>query len=189
MSNRTKHVCPVAAYGSLDNRIRRWIQNPRKLLAPYIDEGMSVLDLGCGPGFFSIEIALMVGRSGHVTAADLQGGMLKKLGNKIQGTELEERITLHKCDANTIGLSGSFHFVLLFYMVHEVPNAAGFFREIETILKPNGQVLVVEPPIHVSKKAFEETLRTADAAGLEVAGRPGFFPNKAAILEKYRSNT
>lgn len=81
-------VCPVEMAGSLDNRIRRWVQDPQKILAPYIAEGMTVLDLGCGPGFFSIDMAQMVGKSGRVIAADLQEGMLQKLRDKIQGTEL-----------------------------------------------------------------------------------------------------
>ena len=79
MSDRNHHVCPVKRASSLDNRIRRWIQNPQKILSAYIKEGMTVLDVGCGPGFFSIDMAQMVGESGSVIAADLQEGMLEKL--------------------------------------------------------------------------------------------------------------
>ena len=127
MSERNRRVCPVEIAGGLDTRLRRWIQNPQKILGPYIREGMIVLDIGCGPGFFSIDMAQMVGKSGRVIAADLQEGMLQKLRDKIQGTELEERVT----------------------MVHEVPNVEGFFSEVETILNPGGQVFMVEPPFHV----------------------------------------
>ena len=74
---RNKYVCPAALAGSLDNRIRRWFQNPQKILSPYIKEGMTVLDIGCGPGFFSVEIAHLVGKTGRVIAADLQEGMLQ----------------------------------------------------------------------------------------------------------------
>ncbi len=144
MCNRNNRVCPVERAGSLDNRIRRWFQNPQKILKPHIEEGMTVLDLGCGPGFFSIDMAQIVGRSGRVIASDLQEGMLKKLSDKINGTELEDRITLHKSDENKIGVSENVDFVLAFYMVHEVPDQEEFFIEIETILKPNGQVLIVE---------------------------------------------
>jgi len=97
-------VCPVTLARFLDNRIRRWLQDPRKILRPYIKEGMTVLDVGCGPGFFSIELARMVGKSGRVIASDLQEGMLRKLRDKIRGTELEERITLHRCEKNKLGL-------------------------------------------------------------------------------------
>jgi ubiquinone/menaquinone biosynthesis C-methylase UbiE len=177
-------VCPVELAGSLDNRFRRWFQNPFKIMSPYIKEGMTVLDLGCGPGFFSIDIAQMVGKGGRVIACDLQEGMLQKLRNKIQGTELEERITLLRCQMDRIGVSEKVDFVLAFYMVHEIPKKEALFTEISSILKPNGQVLIVEPPFHVSKKAFEETLRKARGAGLTVAEGPKVFLSKTTILKR-----
>lgn len=158
MGDRKNRVCPVERAGSLDNGFRKWFQNPRKILTPYIREGMSVLDLGCGPGFFTIHIAEMVGKSGRVIAADLQQGMLQKVRDKIQGTELEERITLHKSDENRIGVSEKVDFVLCFYVVHELPNQKEFFQELQSILKPEGQALIVEPPIRVSKRVFEEAI-------------------------------
>jgi len=184
MSGRGNHVCPVERAGSLDNRIRRWAQNPRKILEPHVREGMTVLDIGCGPGFFSVEMAKMVDESGRVIAADLQEGMLEKLRAKIQGTELEQRITLHKCPENSIGVSGNVDFVLAFYMVHEVPNKQEFFSEIRSILKPDGQILIVEPPFHVSKRAFEKTIEKAKDAGLTPVERPKVFLSKAALLRK-----
>ncbi len=177
-------ICPVERAGSLDSRIRRWVQNPRKILGPYIEEGMAVLDLGCGPGFFSIDIAHMVGKSGHVIAADLQDGMLQKLKNKIRGTELEKRIIFHKCGEHKIGLSKHVDFVVAFYMVHEIPNQEDFFNEIKSILNPNGKVLIVEPSFHVSKAEFEKTIKKALDAGFASAEKPKIFFSKAVILKK-----
>jgi len=147
---------------------------------------MTVLDVGCGPGFFSIDMAQMVGSSGRVIAADLQEGMLAKLSDKIRGTELEGRITLHKCREDRIGVSDSVDFVLVFYMVHEVPDQAEFFNEIESLLKPNGRLLVVEPPFHVSRKAFEDTIKKARKVGLTLVERPKVFLSKATLLKKDR---
>ncbi len=186
MSNKKNRVCPVTMAGSLDNRIRRWFQNPQKILGPYIKEGMTVLDLGCGPGFFSIGMAQMAGKSGLVIASDLQEGMLQKVRDKIKGTELEERITLHKCEENKIGLSGGVDFVLAFYMVHEVPDQKEFFNELLSILKPKGQVFIVEPPLHVSKAAFEEMIRKSREAGFTPVESPKVFLSKTVILEKVR---
>jgi len=177
-------VCPVTLAGGLDNRIRRWLQNTRKILGPYIKEGMTVLDVGCGPGFFSIELAQMVGKSGRVIASDLQEGMLRKLRDKIQGTELEERITLHMCEKNKLGLSEGVDFILAFYMVHEIPNQEDFFKEIKSILKPNGQVFIVEPPFHTSKTAFEEMVKKAKDAGFTPVERPKVLFSKTVILKK-----
>jgi ubiquinone/menaquinone biosynthesis C-methylase UbiE len=184
MSNKKDRICPVALAGYLDNRFRRWFQNPLKILRPYIKDGMTVLDLGCGPGFFSIDIAQMVGKTGRVIASDLQEGMLQKLRDKIQGTELEGRIIVHQSQENKIGLSEDVDFVFAFYMVHEVPNQGEFFKEIGTIVKPKGQVFIVEPPFHVSKRAFEETIRTAEEAGFKAIERPKVLFSKASILRR-----
>ncbi len=184
MSDGNKRVCAIERAGSLDNRFRRWLQNPQKIVGPYIEEGMTVLDLGCGPGFFSIDMAQMVGKSGRVIAVDLQEGMLQKLRDKIQGTELDKRITVHKCEDNKIGVSEKIDFVLAFYMVHEVPNQEELFNEIGVILKPKGQVLVVEPPFHISKSAFEETIRKARNAGFTLVERPKVLLSKTAVLKK-----
>ena len=45
MSHFGKRVCPVEISDILDNRIRRWLQNPQKILGHYIKEGMTVLEL------------------------------------------------------------------------------------------------------------------------------------------------
>ncbi|MEA2082324.1 MAG: class I SAM-dependent methyltransferase [Elusimicrobiota bacterium] len=183
MSDRNKRVCPVERAGGLDNRIRRWFQNPQKILRPYIEKGMTVLDIGCGPGYFSIDMAQLVGKSGRVIAADFQEGMLQKLRDKIQGTELEQRITLYKCEENKINVSENVDFVLVFYMLHEVPNQEEFLNEIGSILKPNGQIFIAEPPFHVSKSAFEETIRKAENAGFTLLERPKVLLNKTAVLK------
>ena len=101
-----------------------------------------------------------------------------------RGTELAERIILHKCEADRIGVSTSVDFALAFYMVHEVPDQEQFFAELGVILKPAGQVLIVEPPIHVSKKAFAETVKIARAAGFIPVEEPKIFLSKAVIMKK-----
>lgn len=130
MGSEKNRVCLVELAGSLDNKIRKWFQNPKKILTPYIREGMKVLDIGCGPGFFSIEIAKMVGKNGKVFSVDLQEGMLQKLRNKIIGTELEEIIKPIKCEENKIIVPEKVDFILAFYMVHEVQDKEGFFTSM-----------------------------------------------------------
>jgi ubiquinone/menaquinone biosynthesis C-methylase UbiE len=81
-------------------------------------------------------------------------------------------------------LSELVDFVLAFYMVHEIPDQERFLNDIKSVLKPNGQVLIVEPPLHTSKKDFEKTIKKAQDAGFIVVNRPPMFPNKAVILQK-----
>jgi len=182
MNNKDNRVCPVERAGILDNSIRRWFQNPQKILRSYIEEGMTVLDIGCGPGFFTIDMARMVGESGRVIAVDLQEGMLQKLRNKIQGSELEKRVSLHKSEESRIGISEKVDFALSFYVIHELPNQGEFFKELISVLKPQGLALVVEPPFHVSKSAFEKSDRMAAAAGFTPLEGPKVFLSKSALL-------
>jgi ubiquinone/menaquinone biosynthesis C-methylase UbiE len=185
MSGSNERVCPVETAGTLDNSIRKWLQDPKKIAGPYVKRGMTVLDLGCGPGFFSIPMAEMVGESGKVIAADLQEGMLQKLREKIEGTEVQSRIKLHKSEADVIGVSEKVDFALAFYMVHEVPNRRDFFREVRSVLKDDGWFLMVEPKIfHVSKKQFQDTVRDAEDVGFEPVEWPRVFFSRSVLLRR-----
>ncbi len=183
MKNRNR-VCPVEISGSLDSKIRRRLQNPYKILRPYVKEGIKAIDIGCGPGFFTIPMAVLAGKNGRIIAVDLQQGMLQKLEQKIKETEFEERIKTHKCEQGKIGVVEKVDFILAFYMVHEVPNQDNFFKELKSLLKENGSLFIVEPKLfHVSKMEFEEMLKRAESAGL----KPVEFPHLAlswAVLLK-----
>ncbi len=183
MKEKNERICPVENAGNLDNIFRKWVHNPKKLLKDYVKEGMIALDVGCGPGLFSIEMAKMVGKTGKVIAADLQEGMLKKVENKIIGTEIEKRIKLHQCEKNKIGISEKVDFVLAFYMIHEVPNQMNFFKEIKSMLKTNGKMFIIEPMFHVSKNAFEDTINIAKEAGLKRSKKEKVLFSRAIILE------
>ena len=73
-------------------------------------------------------------------------------------------------------------------MVHEIPHKDIFFKEIESILKPNGLVLVVEPPFHVTNNAFNQTVVLAKQAGLIPDSRPRVLFSKAVTLKKAKNN-
>lgn len=142
------------------------------------------MDVGCGPGLYALEMALMVGSSGRVIAADLQDGMLQLVRKKIAGTGIEDQVVLHKCAENSLGISEALDFVLAFYMIHELPDQAAFFAEVHEHLNPGGQLLVVEPPFHVSKAAFAETVNKATQAGLQLTAKPNVMLSKTALLQK-----
>lgn len=185
MDEERTRVCPVELAKSLDNKIRRWIQNPKKILSPYVREGMTALDVGCGPGFFSLELAKLVGEKGRVIAADLQQGMLQIIENKIKGSPLERRFKLVQCDKDNINVADQVDFILTFYMVHEVPDKKNLFKQLSQVLKNQGQYLLVEPKLfHVSRKEFETTLEIARINGFEVYPGPQLLLSWSAILKK-----
>lgn len=178
----TERVCPVEKAGMLDSTFRRLLQNPNSILKPYIKDGMTVLDLGCGSGFFAVDLAKMLHKTGRVIAADLQTGMLKLLKEKILGTPLEDCVTLHQCKRDAINLDEKVDFVLAFYMIHEVPDQQKLFNELKTILKPGEKALIIEPKVHVSKKAFNEMINTANQVGFKTLERPRVFFSRTVVL-------
>jgi ubiquinone/menaquinone biosynthesis C-methylase UbiE len=145
---------------------------------------MTVMDIGCGPGFFTVEMARMVGISGLVIACDQQQGMLDIVRGKIQGSEIESRIIPHLCVGGRLGVTEAVDFALAFFMIHEVPDKDSLFAEVYSILKPDGRFLIVEPPFHVSKAEFGETVRKAMNAGFEMLSRPKVTFCKTALFGK-----
>ncbi|HOW45035.1 MAG TPA: methyltransferase domain-containing protein [Candidatus Aminicenantes bacterium] len=184
MSEQRKHrVCPVEKAGMLDHPLRRLFENPARILGPFVAEGMSVLDFGCGPGYFTLELARLVGPSGHVTAVDLQPGMLAKARQKLDQAGLGERVTFRAIRADAIGAVGPFAFALVFHVLHEVPEPARFLGELRSLLAPGRRALLAEPGYHIGRREFSVSLDLARRAGLNVGPGPRILFNRTAILE------
>jgi ubiquinone/menaquinone biosynthesis C-methylase UbiE len=183
MTDKNK-IFSVAKSKSLDNIYRGRLQNPEKIIQPFLRPGMTVLDLGCGPGFFTIPMAESVGANGRVVACDIQEGMLEKLNMKIQGNRLKDVVILHKCAEQQIGVSGIFDFILGFYMLHEVPDQEIYLKEIASLLKSSGRFLLFEPTFKVSKNEFNEVVNKAAAVGLKKVGSPRIVLGRTAVFGK-----
>jgi hypothetical protein len=90
------HVCPWWLGGLLASPVRKLWQDPARILAPYVHEGMTVLEPGPGMGFFTIELARRVGARGRVVAVDVQPRMLSGLRRRAEragvGPRVETRV-------------------------------------------------------------------------------------------------
>jgi len=179
---RDRHVCPWWLCFTFDNLIRKLFHNPENILAPYVREGDTVLDVGPGMGYFSIPLARIVGDKGKVIAADVQAPMLAALRKRVQKQGLEGHIVLHLCKPDSIGIRDPIDFALAFWMVHEVPDRNKFFHEIRLLLKPTGKLMLAEPTIHVTRPMFEETLRRAEEVGFVVTENPKISMSRTAVL-------
>jgi ubiquinone/menaquinone biosynthesis C-methylase UbiE len=184
MVNSSTDVCSYQRAWALDIWIRKYIHNPYKIVGDYIKEGQTVLDLGCGPGFFSLAMAEMVGEKGRVISVDIQEEMLQMLRGKSERAGLKSRILPHKAQPDKIGISQMVDFALAFYMIHEVPDKKSFLREVTSRLKTDGRFLIVEPKFHVSKPDFDNTLKVAQSAGLKQISEPKILFSRAALLIK-----
>jgi ubiquinone/menaquinone biosynthesis C-methylase UbiE len=176
------HLCPWWGGYFIDNRFRRLLHKPEKILAPYVTTGMTVMDFGCGMGFFAIPMARLVGDVGHVIAADLQQQMLDVLQKRAEKAGVADRIQTCRCEPNSIGNRKPTDFALAFYSAHEVPDLRRLLREIHGCLRLEGKLLVAEPIGHVTTTDFERMLSLADEVGLSVEERPSIRLSRAAVL-------
>ena len=177
-----KFVCPWWLCFTFDNPLRRLLHNPGTILGPYIQPGNNVVDVGAGMGYFSIFMAKLVGPTGHVTAIDIQTRMLSVLARRAQRQGVSERITTHLASSGSLDHHSRADFILAFWMVHEVPDQGKFLAEVHNLLKPHGHFLLVEPIVHVPKKSFVQTLKTAKEVGFFVKESPGIRISHSALL-------
>src|SRR5215831_4971035 len=126
MSHR---VCPWWLGYFLASPIRGWMSDkPSDLLAPYVREGMIVLEPGPGMGYFTMELARLVGPSGRVVAVDVQPKMLESLKRRAAKAGVLDRIDARLATPESMGiddLQSVADFVLAFAVVHEMPSPGG----------------------------------------------------------------
>lgn len=178
------HVCPWWFAYTFDNPLRRLLHPPAQVLGRWVRPGMTVLDVGCGIGHFTLGMARLVGVGGRVIAADLQQKALAAVRRRAARAGLDERIITHHTAPDRIGVAGPVDFALAFWMVHETPSQPGFFAEVAGLLRPGGLLLVAEPRHHVTERQFELTLEAAALAGLFVAERTDVRLSRSVLLER-----
>lgn len=162
-----KSVCPWWMGYFLLIPIRKFTHNPKKILKPFISEGMQVIDYGTGMGYFSLPMANMVGETGKVYCFDIQQKMLNELVARARYNYLEERIKTILIDGKEeiAPMKGVADFALLFAVAHEVSNKRKLFADLAHMLKPKGKLLFSEPKGHVSLDAFKKSIALANEAG------------------------
>ncbi len=180
-------VCPVWIGYLIASPIRRLVQDPHRILSPYVRAGMTVLEPGPGVGFFTIELARLVGPSGRVIAVDIQGKMLAGLRRRAVRAGVAGWIETRLVQPGDLGvpdLAGGVDFVLTFAMLHEFGDDAAFFAQAAAALRPGGALLLAEPSGHVDEARFGGQLGAAAAAGLTVVERPEYWHSHAALLRR-----
>jgi SAM-dependent methyltransferase len=180
-------VCPWWLGYFLANPLRRLWQDPRTILQPFVSEGMLVLEPGCGMGFFTIEMARLVGLRGKVVAVDVQSRMIAGLQRRARRAGLESRIDARLACGDNLGvddLNGAVDFAFAFAVVHELPDAGSFLAELHRALRPGSKILVAEPKRHVGQSEFSALAGAAEHAGYRVADGPTVRSSWTAVFER-----
>ncbi|HEU4759003.1 MAG TPA: methyltransferase domain-containing protein [Dehalococcoidia bacterium] len=136
---------PVSQAGTLLHPLRSWLQPVRPTLDKFgLRGGDTVLEVGPGPGYFTMAAASMVGPAGRVVCLDVQRGMLERLRAR-----LDERAVANAqpllADATRLPLADrSVDAAFLVAVLGEVPDRPAALRELRRVLKPGGTLSFTE---------------------------------------------
>ncbi len=185
--DRPQEVCPWWLGYLLASPLRRIFHRPDRILAGLVSPGMIVLEPGPGMGFFTLELARMVGSTGLVVAVDLQPRMLEGLRRRVARAGLLDSVEMRQARPDSMGLSdlkSAVDFTLAAAVVHEMPSADWFFTQAAYVSKPGARLLLIEPRGHVTAARFDAELRAARDARFTVVALGDVPRSHSALLEK-----
>ncbi len=163
---------PPFISGALDSDLRRRIQPPDLIIARAgIEEGMRVLDLGCGPGAITVPIARAVGPRGKVYAVDVQPAMLERLEAKLARPENADVVNVETRRASAYELpfgDNSLNAASLVGVLDEIPDQPRALKELRRVLKPGGILAVSEHLVDPDFRFSSATVKMGERAGFAV---------------------
>jgi ubiquinone/menaquinone biosynthesis C-methylase UbiE len=113
------------------------------LNAAGLEPGQKVLEIGCGPGFFTIPAARIVGETGSVCALDISSLAVERVQQKIE-KEGATNVEIILADAAQTGLPDqSFDLIFVFGLARPIGEMSNILAELHRLLKPEG-ILSIE---------------------------------------------
>jgi ubiquinone/menaquinone biosynthesis C-methylase UbiE len=164
--------CPFALAWIVDNPLRQWYMR-RVLDRVGIQPGERVLELGPGPGAFSIEAARQARAGGTLVAVDIQPQMITAVEKKAKEAGMTN-VETHVAGAYDLPLEdGSVDRAFLVTVLPEIPDRHQALLELHRVLKPGGMLSITEEFLDPDYPLAQTTIRWAREAGFELAARHG----------------
>lgn len=144
--HRQPRPMPRQMAGLLDHPLRMRYRNPGETLGLYgLSAGMTVLDLGCGTGTFTVEMARMVGPQGLVHAVDLQQPVLERAQARVVEAGCGTQVRFHCAGAYELPLEDdSIDLAVVIATLGQIPDTLLALLELRRVLKPGARLAVSE---------------------------------------------
>ena len=145
-----------------DNPLLPIFKNPYKILeSAGLKKGQEVLEIGCGPGFFTIPASEIVGESGKVYAIDLNPFMIERVKKKIEEKDIKNVVAIIGNASKTNLPDESVNLAFIFGIRHVFGGIENVIAETRRVLKNNGTLSI-------------ETVRPAKSKLIEIIQKNGF---------------
>ena len=174
--------CPATLSWLVDNSLRRAYMRP-VLGRIGIQPGERVLELGPGPGAFTVGAAERAGPEGRLIAVDIQPVMIARVDQRVQEAGVTN-VETHVASAHCLPLGdGSVDRAFLITVLPEIPDRARALAELRRVLRPGGVLSITEEFYDPDYLFLTETVRLVEAAGFRLEER---FGNWAVYTANFR---
>lgn len=166
------HPCPYALARLVDNPVRR------RYIGPVLDRvgiqpGERVLELGPGPGAFTVDAARRTQPGGTLIAVDVQPQMIAAVDKRVQDAGLTN-VETHVSSAYELPLDDdTIDRAFLVTVLPEIPDQQRALAELRRVLKPGGRLSITEEFLDPDYPLARTTVRWATKAGFDLAQRHG----------------
>jgi ubiquinone/menaquinone biosynthesis C-methylase UbiE len=152
-----------------DNRLLPYFRDPCKLLrAAGIEKGQTLLEVGCGPGYFTIPAAEMIGDEGVVYAVDVHPLAINRVKEKLAATGVRNVRPMLANAAETGLPAGSIDLAFLFGLRYVHGGLESVLTELHRLLK-TGAVLAIEK----TRGSEEQMIAEVERASFRYTGKQG----------------
>jgi ubiquinone/menaquinone biosynthesis C-methylase UbiE len=109
-----------------------------------VKPGQTVCDLGCGNGFYTLQLARLVGENGKVLAVDIQPEMLHLLAERAKSEQIDNVEPIHGSPIDPRLPKESVDLILLVDVYHEFSHPQHMLEAMRAALRPGGRIALAE---------------------------------------------
>lgn len=171
------HQDSKAYISMLESPQRDAEQKPDEVIAALgLKQGETVADIGAGSGYFTFRFARQVGNTGRIFAVDTSPDMILHMNRRIRDLKLNNVVTVLSAPDDPLLQDNSVNRIFICNTWHHLENRSRYLGLMKKILKPGGQVIIVDykkralpvgPPPEM-KIAKREVIKEIESGGFKL---------------------
>jgi ubiquinone/menaquinone biosynthesis C-methylase UbiE len=185
------HQNSKAYIAFLEDPARDAYQKPHEVvMALGIKEGERIADIGAGSGYFSLRFAQHVGAGGQVLAVDISPDMILHLNQRIRDAGVGNIRTILALPDDPLLPPAAVDRVFICETWHHIADHPRYFAQIKKILKPGGQVIIIDffkketpvgPPMEM-RVSREAVMKEFEQNGFRLVKEHTFLPYQYFLI-------